>query len=399
MADLELIRLAEIRDERDDRVEALEGAVGELQGWRMKVDGNIDDIRYDLRLHIKPPATQPQQPSLTARRESAAAALHPSGSTVDWPTGHRIEMTTRERPYGSVTTIVPSPANVHRRSPPLVQSVERQLIGLDWPSFCRLIRERFCRDQHELLRRQHFHIKQTTTVQDYVDRFVDLVEHLTAYTPNPDHLSYITRFIDGLRDDIRAIVLVHVLPRWMLLVLWRFCRRKPSSRTTGRRSARLTITPSTSRRHPGELFHHHLPNVPLLLQPLLTTRSLRRNAVIHRAPGAWKTGQDKLKFEEPVKGVQQLQKHETKDKLLALKEFRKKNVLCFKCGNKWAPGHKCPQQVPLHVIEEILDALEVTEDSEEVDLEELEEELYWLWVTQFIVHHLSGVVPSNCVVG
>lgn len=90
--------------------------------------------------------------------------------------------------------------------------------------------------------------------------------------------------------------------------------------------------------------------------------------------GAWKTGQDKLKFGEPVKGVQQLQKHETEDKLLALKEFRRKNGLCFKCGNKCALGHKCPQQVPLHVIEEILDALEVTEGSKEVDQEELEEE-------------------------
>ena len=45
MADLKLIQLAEIRDERDNHVKALEGAVGELQGWRTEVDGNIDDIR------------------------------------------------------------------------------------------------------------------------------------------------------------------------------------------------------------------------------------------------------------------------------------------------------------------------------------------------------------------
>ena len=60
----------------------------------------------------------------------------------------------------------------------------------------------------EMLIRQLFHIKQTSTVQDYVDRFVDLIEQLSAYTPNPDHLSYTTRFVDGLRDDIRAIILV-----------------------------------------------------------------------------------------------------------------------------------------------------------------------------------------------
>lgn len=88
------------------------------------------------------------------------------------------------------------------------QSAERQIARKDWPSFCRLIRERFCRDQHELLIRQMFHIKMTSTVQDYVDRFVDLIEQLSVYTEHPDYLTYTTRFIDGLRDDIRAIVLV-----------------------------------------------------------------------------------------------------------------------------------------------------------------------------------------------
>ena len=71
-----------------------------------------------------------------------------------------------------------------------------------------MVRERFCHDQHELLIRQLFHIKQTTSVQEYVDQFVDLIEQLSAYSPNPDTLSYTTRFIDGLCDDIRSVVLV-----------------------------------------------------------------------------------------------------------------------------------------------------------------------------------------------
>jgi hypothetical protein len=268
MEDLELIRLAEIRDERDDRVEALEGAVGALQSWRTEVDGHIDDVRYDLRRFSKLSTSTPQHPPLRARPELAAAELHPGGFPVDWPSGHRVASTTRVPDYGSVTTIVPSPANgkppspnpvvshVHfphhpsrppnpghpqhnttqpyRSHPPSLghlpkmhfpkfdgedpqywmtcaqnyfdlyavdpsmwvkcstmqfigaarrwlQSVERQPVGLDWPSFYRLIRERFCRDQHELLIRQLFHIKQTTTVQDYVDRFVNLIEQLCPH--------------------------------------------------------------------------------------------------------------------------------------------------------------------------------------------------------------------------
>jgi DNA repair exonuclease SbcCD ATPase subunit len=83
MADLELIRLVEIRDERDDRVEAVEQAVWELQSWRMELDGYVDDIRYDLHRLSKSHAMQPQQPTLMARRESATAALHSGGSPTD----------------------------------------------------------------------------------------------------------------------------------------------------------------------------------------------------------------------------------------------------------------------------------------------------------------------------
>ncbi|XP_066374606.1 uncharacterized protein [Miscanthus floridulus] len=66
----------------------------------MEVEGNIDDIRYDLRRLSKSTSTQPQQPPLQSRPELAAAAC-PGGSTVDWPSGHRVASITRERGYGS----------------------------------------------------------------------------------------------------------------------------------------------------------------------------------------------------------------------------------------------------------------------------------------------------------
>jgi hypothetical protein len=54
-------------------------------------------------------------------------------------------------------------------------------------------------------------------------------------------------------------------------------------------------------------------------------------------------------------------------------ELRKKNDLCFKCGAKWGHNHKCPNQVPLHVLEEVLDALEPT-DFQDDELETKVEE-------------------------
>jgi hypothetical protein len=39
-----------------------------------------------------------------------------------------------------------------------------------------------------------------------VERFSTLFDQLKAYQPKPDYHYYITRFVDGLRDDIRAVV-------------------------------------------------------------------------------------------------------------------------------------------------------------------------------------------------
>jgi len=66
----------------------------------------------------------------------------------------------------------------------------------------------FYHDQHELLLYQLFHIKQTSSIQEYVDQFVDLIEQLSTYTPKPGTLSYTTRFINKLHDDICSVVLV-----------------------------------------------------------------------------------------------------------------------------------------------------------------------------------------------
>ena len=49
MVDLELIRIHEINDERDDMVAAVETAVEELVHWRSEVDGLIDDLRLEVK--------------------------------------------------------------------------------------------------------------------------------------------------------------------------------------------------------------------------------------------------------------------------------------------------------------------------------------------------------------
>ena len=68
--------------------------------------------------------------------------------------------------------------------------------------------DRFDHDQHESLIRQLFHIRQITTVSDYLTRFTTLVDHLKAYSTTQDQLYFTMRFVDGLRHGIKSIVLL-----------------------------------------------------------------------------------------------------------------------------------------------------------------------------------------------
>jgi hypothetical protein len=52
------------------------------------------------------------------------------------------------------------------------------------------------------------------------------------------------------------------------------------------------------------------------------------------------------------------------DKLVSLRAQRKARGECFKCGDKFQPGHKCAKTVPLNVVEELLEIIQHTSDSE-----------------------------------
>lgn len=49
MGDLELIRVFELRDERDERVSVLESAAAVLEEWRPYIEGMLDDLRLGVR--------------------------------------------------------------------------------------------------------------------------------------------------------------------------------------------------------------------------------------------------------------------------------------------------------------------------------------------------------------
>jgi len=90
-----------------------------------------------------------------------------------------------------------------------MQSIELDLRKLKWESLCKVVIERFQRDEHNLVTRQFFHIKQTGSVSEYIELFDELVHQLLAHDPyfNPSVIT--SRFDDGLKNEIKSVVLVH----------------------------------------------------------------------------------------------------------------------------------------------------------------------------------------------
>jgi hypothetical protein len=77
-----------------------------------------------------------------------------------------------------------------------------------WAEFSLAVQTHFCRNQHQILVRRMFHICQTTTVEYYVRRFVELLDQITAFEAPPDPIRYLTRFLDGLKPAVCVLVAI-----------------------------------------------------------------------------------------------------------------------------------------------------------------------------------------------
>jgi hypothetical protein len=90
-----------------------------------------------------------------------------------------------------------------------LQSVNHWIKSASWSDVCGWIHDRFGRDQHESLIRQLFHIKQIGSIQEYIDKFTELIDRLVSYEQSVgDQRYYTTRFVDGLKDEVKSAILV-----------------------------------------------------------------------------------------------------------------------------------------------------------------------------------------------
>jgi len=212
------------------------------------------------------------------------------------------------------------------------QSVEKRLSQASWGEFGRLLLERFGRDQHELFIRQLFHIRQTGSVAEYVSKFSELVDQLVACGQQSNPLYYTTRFIDGLRDDIRASVIL----------------QRPATHDVAASLALLQEEVSDPRRH----------DVRRAESGYVSKFSNKSSGALSVPPKIDKStvqsSSDKSAV-EPNKSPS--------EKLKALKAYRRAQGLCERCAEKWSRDHRCSTSVQLHVLELFAEEPSLSEDS------------------------------------
>ena len=116
-------------------------------------------------------------------------------------------------------------------------SLEVLVPEIPWPEMCKAVCDRFEKDQHNSLLRQFFRIKQTEGVADYIERFDSIVHQILAHDPKFSTATITNCFIDGLKDEIRVVVLVH-RPRNLDIVGSIALLQEESSKDTPRREFR-----------------------------------------------------------------------------------------------------------------------------------------------------------------
>lgn len=175
-----------------------------------------------------------------------------------------------------------------------------------------------------MLIRQFYSIKQITTGSDFIERYETLMNHLVSYSENTHPYFFLTQFVEGLRADIRSVVLV---------------QRPPDLDTAC--------------------------SLALLQEEVADGETTHAPFSVHRRDGASSSARSSIPsfFPHPAASVSLAEdlrgtdasraSNDNNNKLAALRAFRRAKGLCFKCGERWGKDHVCPATVQMHIVEEL----------------------------------------------
>jgi hypothetical protein len=160
-------------------------------------------------------------------------------------------------------------------------------------------------------------------VADYIERFDNLMNHLVSYSDTTHPYYFLTRFVEGLRADIRAVVMV----------------QRPTDLDTACSLALLQ----------EEVTEDECLSPPRPMEHKFITFPCRPHTPHNPSASTTPTG-----HAADSRGLDASCQNNN-SRLSALRNYRKAKGLCFKCGKRWGPEHSCPQTVQMHVVEELLE--------------------------------------------
>uniref|UniRef100_A0A0A9C8Z5 Uncharacterized protein n=1 Tax=Arundo donax TaxID=35708 RepID=A0A0A9C8Z5_ARUDO len=152
---------------------------------------------------------------------------------------------------------------------------------------------------------------------------------------------FVTCFVDGLWDDIRAVVLVH----------------RPRDLDTAIALAELQEEAYESGRHCTSV---KAESIPVL-------KSSSRSPVALPLPPpplpVGKANQGGGVVADDWRATEAARARSILEKLDALHAYCHEHGLCYKCREKWSHEHRCAATVQLHILEELLELLQISDDS------------------------------------
>jgi hypothetical protein len=216
-----------------------------------------------------------------------------------------------------------------------------------WTDFVAAVLARFFRNQYAIVVRRLIHIGKITTVEDYVSRFSALMDQISAYELNPDPVHYTTKFIDGLQPGVRILVAI----------------QQPRDLDTAYSLALLY-------EELGEECGPAVPSAPPYIPPRRTGYSPASSQAPPPPPARWVSPKVEAK-----KNVEH-QQSATENKWKSLRAYRRSKNLCFTCGEKYHRDHQCKNPVQLHVVQEMVEYMQSSnqEELEEASTEEFEQD-------------------------
>jgi hypothetical protein len=166
-------------------------------------------------------------------------------------------------------------------------------------------------------------------MHDYIDKFCEFIDQLQAYSGVVDPLYYTTRFIDGLRDDIKSNILVQRPPNFDTACCLALLQEEN------------IILPVKEAKKYDSSFSRPYARGPLPLP---------------RPPDHAKT--NSVSDNKSKAGHKS---HSIEEKMASLTAYRMVRGLCKKCGKKWNKTHQCAAYVQLNVLQEVWDLFEQEE--------------------------------------